>query len=263
MKIGILLIVSFFSTFVSAQTYGNEWISYDQKYFSFPVVEAGIHKIDYTTLVNAGVPLSSLNSSNFQIFGKENQIPLFIEDGGDEIMDTGDFILFYAEGNDGAINYDNVSSFSAGDYAFFGSYARNLKVPGLSLGGSAKVIYRKVGDFATSWGFGLDAGLKYKRNEHFTFGLMARDVTSTFNAWVFTLDEQTQNIFLQTGNDIPQNGLELTLPRLILAASTRYNLGSKGMYAGGEVDIDVTTDGKRNTLVKLNPFSLNPILTPK
>ena len=156
------------------------------------------------------------------------------------------------------LSNDNVSSFSAGDYAFFGSYARKLKVPGLSMGGSAKVIYRQVGDFAKSWGFGLDAGLKYKRNEHFTFGLMARDVTSTFNAWVFTLDEQTQNIFLQTGNEIPQNGLELTLPRLIIAASTQYNLGSKGLYAGGEIDIDITTDGKRNTLLKLNPFSLDP-----
>ena len=95
------MVVSFFSTFAEAQIYGNEWISYNQKYFSFPVVESGIHKIDYNTLLNAGVPMSSLSSSNFQIFGKESEIPLFIEDGGDETMDTGDFILFYAEGNDG------------------------------------------------------------------------------------------------------------------------------------------------------------------
>ena len=122
MKIGIFLIVSFFSTFALTQTYGNEWISYDQKYFSFPVVEAGIHKIDYTTLVNAGVPLSSLNSSNFQIFGKENQIPLFIEDGGDEIMDTGDFILFYAEGNDGWLDstlYDNADWIGNPKYSLY------------------------------------------------------------------------------------------------------------------------------------------------
>ena len=201
---------------------------------------AGIAKYDYLAVAHAIDENSALGIG-------------FIRFGVDDIPNTTQLI-----DNNGAINYDNVSSFSAGDYAFFGSYARKLKVPGLSLGGSAKVIYRQVGDFAKSWGFGLDAGLKYKRNEHFTFGLMARDVTSTFNAWVFTLDEQTQNIFLQTGNEIPQNGLELTLPRLIIAASTQYNLGSKGLYAGGEIDIDITTDGKRNTLLKLNPFSLDP-----
>ena len=42
MRIGWLLLVSFFSTFAGAQTYGNEWISYNQKYFSFPVVESGM-----------------------------------------------------------------------------------------------------------------------------------------------------------------------------------------------------------------------------
>ena len=44
---------------------------------------------------------------------------------------------------------------------------RRLKPKGLSIGGTAKVIYRKVGDFAKSWGFGLDAGMKYEMNEHF------------------------------------------------------------------------------------------------
>lgn len=110
MRIGWLLLVSFFSTFAGAQTYGNEWISYNQKYFSFPVVESGIYKIDYATLISAGVPLSSLSSSNLQIYGKEKEIPLHIEDGGDETIENGDFILFYAERNDGWLDstlYDN------------------------------------------------------------------------------------------------------------------------------------------------------------
>lgn len=201
---------------------------------------AGIAKYDYLAIAHSIDENSTLGLG-------------FIRFGVDDIPNTTQLI-----DNNGAINYDNISSFSAGDYAFFGSYARNLKITGMSLGGSAKIIYRQVGDFAKSWGFGLDFGLKYKRSEHFSFGLMARDITSTFNAWVFTLDEATQNVFLQTGNDIPENGLELTLPRLILAASTRYNIGSKGIYAGGELDIDVTTDGRRNTLIKMNPLSLDP-----
>jgi hypothetical protein len=54
--------------------------------------------------------LSSLSSSNLQIFGKEKEIPLFIQDGGDEAIENGDFILFFAERNDGWLDstlYDN------------------------------------------------------------------------------------------------------------------------------------------------------------
>ena len=69
---------------------------------------------------------------------------------------------------------------------------------------------------------------------------------------------ENQNVFLQTGNEIPENGLELTLPRFILAASTQFDIGKKGIYLGGEIDMDVTTDGKRNTLLKMNPFSIDP-----
>ena len=122
MKFGFLLVVSLISTFAVAQTYGNEWISYDQKYFSFPVVEAGIYKIDYPTLVAAGVPLSGLSSSNFQIFGKEREIPLFIEDGGDQTIESGDFIIFYAEGNDGWLDsslYDNTDWIGNPKYSLY------------------------------------------------------------------------------------------------------------------------------------------------
>jgi len=160
--------------------------------------------------------------------------------------------------NEGNINYDNISTFTAADYAFLLSYARKLRIEGLSLGGNLKIIHRKVGDFAKSWGFGLDAGLQYQRGKHWRFGLMARDITSTFNAWVFTLDQQTQEIFAATGNSIPQNGLELTLPRLIFAARGKFDLGKKGVYAAGELDLDMTTDGRRNTLIRTGFASFDP-----
>jgi len=160
--------------------------------------------------------------------------------------------------NEGNINYDNISTFTAADYAFLLSYARKLRIEGLSVGGNVKIIHRKVGDFAKSWGFGLDAGLQYQRGKNWRFGLMARDITSTFNAWVFTLDQQTQEIFVATGNSIPQNGLELTLPRLIFAARGKFDLGKKGVYAAGELDLDMTTDGRRNTLIRTGFASFDP-----
>ncbi|MFM9004292.1 MAG: hypothetical protein ACKOSR_02130, partial [Flavobacteriales bacterium] len=44
---------------------------------------------------------------------------------------------------------------------------------------------------------------------------MARDITSTFNAWSYNIDDKTQEVFLATGNEIPENTLEITLPRFI------------------------------------------------
>lgn len=160
--------------------------------------------------------------------------------------------------NNGNIDYDRITTFTAADYGFLLSYARKLKIEGLSVGGNFKVIYRKVGDFAKSWGFGLDAGLQYRSPKKWQFGVVARDVTSTFNAWVFTLDQETQEVFLATGNALPENGLELTLPRIILAAYKKFELGEKGFYTSAEVDVDVTTDGKRNTVLKSSVFSLDP-----
>ncbi len=201
---------------------------------------AGIAKYDYVGIAHSINDKSSIGFS-------------FIRFGVDDIPNTTQLI-----DNNGVINYDNVTSFTAGDYAFMGTYATKLKVEGMSLGGTFKVIHRKVGDFANSWGFGLDAGWQYKRNEHWRFGLMARDVSSTFNAWVFNLDPQMQQVFLATGNEIPSNGLEVTLPRIILATAFNQNIGTKGMNFGGEIDLDITTDGRRNTLISSDPFSIDP-----
>ncbi|WP_300664506.1 hypothetical protein [Fluviicola sp.] len=160
--------------------------------------------------------------------------------------------------NEGKIDYDKITTFTAADYAFLFSYARKTKIPGLSLGGNFKVIYRKVGNFAKSWGFGLDAGLTYEKSDRLKFGAVIRDITSTFNAWIFTLDDQTKQVFTLTGNEIPRNGLELTLPRIILGTYYKQPLGKKGIYVSGEVDLDITTDGKRNTILKTNVVSFDP-----
>lgn len=160
--------------------------------------------------------------------------------------------------NEGKIDYDKITTFTAADYAFLFSYARKTKIPGLSLGGNFKLIHRKVGDFAKSWGFGLDAGATYEKSDRLKFGAVIRDLTSTFNAWIFTLDETTKQVFTLTGNEIPRNGLELTLPRIILGTYYKQPLGKKGIYVSGEVDLDITTDGKRNTILKTNLFSFDP-----
>lgn len=161
--------------------------------------------------------------------------------------------------NQGRIDYDRITTFTASDFALILSYAtKKLPIDGLTAGVNFKIIRRKVGDFANAWGFGIDAGAQYQKNERLKFGVMLRDVTSTFNAWIFDLDPEMQEVFVKTGNVLPQNGLELTLPRMILGSQYKYNFGESGIYASGELDLTTTFDGKRNTLIKSKVLSIDP-----
>jgi hypothetical protein len=176
----------------------------------------------------------------------------FIRFGIDDILNTLD--LIDADGN---INYDRISKFSAADYGFIFSYARDPGIEGLSLGGNLKLIYRKTGDFATAWGFGFDAGARYVLRD-WSFGASARDITSTFNAWSFNTSEMSE-VFAVTGNELPENSLELTMPRLLVGTAREIHLSEKfSMLA--EMDADITFDGKRNVLLGTDFLSVDPHL---
>ena len=190
-------------------------------------------------------------------FGKRidsNSVIAFsaIRFGVDDIPNTTE--LIDANGN---VNYDRITKFSAADYAFIASYARNIKkVKGLTFGANAKVIHRVIGDFAKSWGFGLDAGIQY-RNNNWVFGASGKDITTTFNAWSYSLSDKMKEVFSVTGNIIPENSMELTMPRIILGAGRNFKI-NKTFTALAEINFDVTTDGYRNVLIKSNPFSVDP-----
>jgi hypothetical protein len=162
--------------------------------------------------------------------------------------------------NGGNIDYDRITTFSAQDYAFILSYARTLKIPGLRVGANAKIIRRTIGDFAGAWGFGLDAGAQYDWKQ-WKFGATLRDVTSTFNAWSFNLSDEMKDVFIATGNVIPDNSLELTLPRLALGASRQWTLDKKQRFTlGGEISLVNTFDSQRNVLIKTNVWSMEPMM---
>lgn len=161
--------------------------------------------------------------------------------------------LIDAEGN---IDYDRITTFSAADYGFLISYARVAPWKNLRYGGNVKVIRRKVGDFAGAWGFGFDLGAQLDIKS-WKMGAVLRDATSTFNAWSFNLTDDMKDVFLQTGNELPSNGLELTLPRLLTGLYRKFDINEKFSVAS-EVDLDFTFDGKRNTLIRSNAVSIDP-----
>lgn len=171
----------------------------------------------------------------------------------DDIADTRNLIDVT-----GAINYDNIQYFAASDYAFLISYARKMPwLGGVDLGGSIKVIRRIVGDFATSWGFGIDVGVQKKWNQ-WNFGLMGKDLLGTFNSWAIS-DEELADIYAQTDNDFSSSSTEITLPRLIMGASRTFQLSEKFSILGS-LDLVTTTDGKRNTIIRTDLISIDPAL---
>jgi hypothetical protein len=199
---------------------------------------AGIAKYDYAALA-ARIDATSTIGLTYVRFAV------------DDIPDTSE--LIDSEGN---INYDKIKSFSATDNAILLSYARKTRIENLSIGGNAKIIRRRVGDFGGSWGFGIDLGAQYKYN-NWMFGAAFRDVTTTFNAWSFNLNDRMKEVFTRTGNEIPESSLELTMPRLILGVARRFEL-SPAFSLLGEVNTDLTFDGKRNVLLKTNVMSVDP-----
>ncbi len=175
---------------------------------------------------------------------------MFLRFGVDDIMNTANLI-----DNEGNVDYNRIELFSAADYAFLFSYAKKDLYKGFDVGGNMKIIYRQIGDFATSWGFGFDISTQ-KEFGKWKFGAISRDATSTFNSWMFNM-ENFEEVYFQTGNELPENSSEITLPSVQTGVSRRYNINEK-FSAHSELDLDVHFDGKRNTLWSNSRLSVNP-----
>jgi len=162
---------------------------------------------------------------------------------------------------DGSINYNNIKTFSVADWAVLLSFAQNIKTTenkSISFGANAKVIYRKVGTFATAWGFGVDAGIQmHGKRGH--FGVVAKDLTTTFNAWSFHFTDKEKETLFLTKNEIPVKSTELTAPRITVGGGYTFRLG-KGVSLMSEANLDLTFDGKRNTVFSTNAVSVDPHL---
>jgi hypothetical protein len=205
---------------------------------------AGIGKYDY-----AGVAIPAAN--NKRTIGIS-----VLRFAVDDIMNT----LFLVE-PDGSINYNNIQAFSSADYAFLFSYAQQLKQSekkNIYFGFNAKVIYRNVGKFAKAWGFGLDGGLQILQGK-WKFGIVGRDITTTFNAWSFSFTEKEKEVLYLTKNDIPVKSTEMTAPRLIVGAARDFQLNKK-LSLLAEANFDLTFDGKRNTVISSDVVSADPKL---
>ncbi len=166
---------------------------------------ANIANYDYAAFA---MPLDDKSAVGFSI----------IRFGVDDILNTTQLI-----DDQGNIDYDRISLFSTADYGATFSYARALPLDGLNIGVNAKVVRRIIGDFASSWGFGLDAAIQFETKNDWKFGLMARDITTTFNAW--NIDEEqfaTISGAVEGQNQELPETTEITIPKLQFGIAKKF-----------------------------------------
>lgn len=173
--------------------------------------------------------------------------------GVDDILNTTELI-----DDQGNIDYNRVSKFSTADYGITFSYARKLKVPGWQYGVNAKVIRRVIGKFANSWGFGFDAALQFERND-WKFGLMLRDITTTYNIWNIDEEEyaKIKNAIDGQNQDLPES-TEITLPKAQLGISKKFEFHyDYTLVAAANFNMEFA---KTNDLIATDFVSISPAI---
>ncbi len=189
--------------------------------------------------------------------------------GVDDILNTTNLIV------DGNIDYNRISLFSAADWAVNVAYAKRIRLSNknLNIGANAKIIRRKIGDFASSIGFGIDAGIQYKA-PNWQFGLMIRDITTSFNAWSFEDDELNSIIAIYNdfNDDLLNDGdpsnddqviptvtpekIEITKPKMQLGVARKFTIAKDfGLLTALDLNLRFT---ETNDLISTSFASITP-----
>ena len=95
---GLFLLISFG---LQAQSLGNEWINYSQKYYKVKISTDGVYRISWTALSAAIPELSGTDPRNLQIFARGEEQFIHIEGESDGTWNDGDFVEFFGRRNDG------------------------------------------------------------------------------------------------------------------------------------------------------------------
>lgn len=207
---------------------------------------AGISKYDYAGAV---LPFNN-NKSKLGVS--------FLRFATDNIPYTIDYVQ-----PDGSFDDSKLKEISAGDYAFFFTYAQKLdKISNSNwnhnIGVNGKLIFRNVGKMANAWGAGLDIGYQTAYKERLKIGVMLKDITTSYTSWSFNLTDREKTVFYQTGNEVPIQSYELMMPRINLGVGYNFIEPGKAVQVYGELGFDITTDGRRNTLVQTDVISGDP-----
>lgn len=201
---------------------------------------AGIANYNYAAFA---MPLDGESALGFSV----------IRFGVDDILNTTE--LIDSQGN---IDFNRISLFSAVDYAFNIAYARNLIFKDIYFGVNAKIVRRIIGDFASSWGVGLDAGIQFERND-WRVGLMIRDITTTYNVWSINEEEfaKIQNAIPGQNQELPET-TEITKPKVQFGVAKKFKIG-RFFNLLSEIDLNMRF-AQTNDLISTSFASIDPAI---
>ena len=279
MKNKLLAILLFLSHMIFSQNsskYSNEFLNIGVDARSIGMgnaVVSSINDVNSTYWNPAGLlnierdEISLMHSSYFANIANYNYISYakkidkesaigfsLIRFGVDDIMDTTQLI-----DNQGNIDFNRIELFSAADYAFLFSYAKKNNLLNIDYGFNVKVIRRIIGDFANSWGFGFDFGIQHKNQNGWKFGLMARDITTTYNNWSFDNEKlnDIQNAIEGQNQEIPEKS-EISIPKLQLGISKEVTLNNDYSLLAA-MDLFILFE-ETNDIISSEIASINPAL---
>ncbi|WP_089319080.1 putative type IX secretion system sortase PorU2 [Pontibacter ummariensis] len=99
----VLLIAGLMAGSAQAQeVYGNEWIDYSKTYYKIKVVNTGLHRLSYGFLDSLG--LRGVNPKHLQLFRRGKEVSIYVAGENDGKLDPQDYVEFYGERNDGALD---------------------------------------------------------------------------------------------------------------------------------------------------------------
>ena len=276
LKFRVLFLFLFFSSFLSAQAfrnYSNEFLNIGVDAAALGMSKAvvatsnNVNSIYWNPAGLVGIEdyqgslmhasyfagIANYNHAAFAMpIDKQSALGIsMIRFGVDDILNTTE--LIDSQGN---IDFNRISLFSAADYAFNIAYARNLLLKDIKFGVNAKIVRRTIGNFASSWGFGFDVGFQFERN-NWKFGLMARDITTTFNSWSVNKEEfnKIKDAIPGQNQELPQT-TEITKPKLQIGVARAFKIG-RLFNLLTEVDLNVRF-ARTNDIFSSNAGSIDP-----
>jgi hypothetical protein len=99
-KAGLTIIFSVFAHFVQAQN-PQSWINFNQSYYKISVGTNAAFELDYTDLLEAGLPLSTIDARAIRMYHRGEEIAIRVSGQNDGRLDQGDAIQFLGKSNDG------------------------------------------------------------------------------------------------------------------------------------------------------------------
>ncbi len=156
----------------------------------------------------------------------------------------------------GQIDYNRITYFSTADYALFLSFADKLDTKNpLNYGLSAKIIYRHIGNFASAYGFGLDAAVSMPVGK-WNMAATLKNIAGTYTFWAIHKNAFEASIL---DSLIPTDfkSLEIASQELSLGVQRAFRLNDF-LQLSTEIDAKIPFVGKRNAILTSSFASLYP-----